>query len=191
MNITVHSIDGIPGPQDTRWVDAVLSTLRAPAGVLVAAPLGIEPGALIVFRTDAPEPAGFTAAGVTVGPGTTYEVDAFRAGLSTRPARFMQLTTFTGRGREWCAAFDRSGDERHWPAVKDLPGLVGVVTGSAPGGGRVAIPLADSVDSLEAVAAAILSSAPLPWEDPAHFTGPDALAVLRLRHADLPVGADR
>lgn len=191
MNLTVHPLEGIPGPQDTRWVDAVLSTLRTPAGVLVAAPLGIDPGALIVFRADAPEPAGFTAGGVTVGPGTTYEVHSFRAGPSAGPSRFVQLTTFTGRSPQWCAAFDRSGDERHWPAVKDLPGLVGVVIGSAPGGGRVAIPLADSVESLEAVAAAILSSQPLPWEDPAHFTGPDALAVLRLRHADLPVGADR
>jgi hypothetical protein len=191
MNLTVHPVDGVPGPQDTRWVDAVLSGLRSPAGVLVAAPLGLGPGALIVFRTGAPEPAGFAAGGVTVGPGTLYEIGAHRAGPAAGPARFAQLMTFAGRSADWCAAFDRSGEERIWPAVKDLPGLVGVVTGSAPGGGRVVVTLADSVESLEAGAAAILSTELLPWEDPAHLTGPDALAVLRLRHADVPATATR
>ncbi len=79
--------------------------------------------------------------------------------------------------------------------MKDLPGLVGVVTGGTPDGDRVVLTLADSVETLEAGAAAILSSTLLPWEDPAHLTGPDALAVLRLRHADVPAdvpaGADR
>jgi hypothetical protein len=191
MNLTVHAIDAVPGPQDTRWVDAVLSTLRPRAGALVAGPLGIGPGALIAFWTGAPDPAGFAAGDVTVGAGSRYEIDAHRAGLSAGPARFLQLTTFTGRGAEWCAAFDRTGQERMWPAVKDLPGLVGVVTCGTPDGDRLVLTLADSVEALEAGAAAILSSELLPWEDPAHLTGPDALAVLRLRHADVPATATR
>jgi hypothetical protein len=185
MNLTVHPVDRIPGPQDTRWVDAVLSTLRSPAGALVAAPLGIGPGALVTFRTGAADPAGFAAGDVTVGPGIPYEIEDHRGGPAAGPARFLQLTTFSGRDPDWCAAFDRSGPERVWPAVQDLPGLVGVVTGSAPGG-RVVLTLTDSVEALEAGAAAILSTELRPWEDPAHLTGPDALAVLRLRHADVP-----
>jgi len=75
--------------------------------------------------------------------------------------------------------------------VKDLPGIVGVLAGSTPDGDRVALSLTDSVEALEANAAAIMSTELLPWEDPAHLTGPDDLAILRLLHADLPVDADR
>jgi hypothetical protein len=191
MNLTVHAVDAVPGPQDTRWVDAVLSALPGPAGALVAAPLGIDPGALIAFWSGAPEPAGFAAGGVTVGPGTPYGIDSHRAGPSAGPARYLQLTTFAGRDEEWCAAFDRTGEERIWPAVKDVPGLVGVIAASAPGGGRVVLTLADSVEALEAAATAIFGTELLPWEDPAHLTGPDTLAVLRLRHADVPTAATR
>jgi hypothetical protein len=194
MKATVHPVDGVPGPHDNSWVDAVLTALRAeaiPAGALVARPLGIGPGAVLAFWTDDAPTAGFVAGPVTVGPGTAYEIGPHQAGTSTGPARYLQLTTFTGRGDDWCAAFDRSGRERIWPAVKDVPGLVGSLVGSAPGGGRLAITLADSAESLEAGAAAITSSALLPWEDPAHLTGPDALAVLRLVHADVPAGATR
>lgn len=193
MKATVHPVTDIPGPHDTTWVDTVLAALRTdaiPAGALVAGPLGIGPGAVIAFWTDDDAPtAGGTAGPVTVGPGIPYEIDAHWAGTSTGPARYLQLTTFAGRADAWCAAFDRSGPERIRPAVQDIPGLVGTIAGSASGGGRVAITLADSVESLEACAVAILSSELLPWEDPAHLTGPDALAILRLVHADVPAPA--
>jgi hypothetical protein len=191
MNITVHPLDGVPGPQQTGWVDAVLTTPRPRAGALVAAPLGLGPGALVAFWDDAPDPAGGPAGPVTIGPGTAYEIATHHAGRSAGPARYLQMTTFAGRGADWCAAFDRSAEERLWPAVRDLPGLVGVLVGAAPGGGRVAVTLADSVESLQAGAAAILSTELLPWEDPAHLTGPDELAVLRLLHADVPATTTR
>jgi hypothetical protein len=191
MHATVHPIDGVPGPQDNSWVDAVLTALRAPAGALVARPLGLGPGFVIAFWTDEPATDGVVAGGVTVGPGTAYEIGTHRAGPSAGPARYLQLTTFAGRDEAWCAAFDRSGEERIWPAVRDLPGLVGVLTGAAPGGGRMTVTLSDSVEALEAGAAAILSTELLPWEKPEHLTGPDALAILRLLHADVPVGATR
>lgn len=191
MHTTVHPLHGVPGPQDTSWVDAVLTALAPRAGALIAAPLGLGPGALIAFWDDAPDPAGFPAGPVTVGPGVSYEITTHRSGPSAGPSRYLQVTTFAGRDEEWCAAFDRTGEERIWPAVKNLPGLVGVVTGTAPAGGRVAVTMADSVESLEAGAAAILSTELLPWENPAHLTGPDELAVLRLLHADVPATATR
>jgi hypothetical protein len=55
----------------------------------------------------------------------------------------------------------------------------------------VTVTLTDSVEALEAGAAAILSTELLPWEKPEHLTGPDGLAILRLLHADLPAGAIR
>ncbi|HEV7657102.1 MAG TPA: hypothetical protein VGP36_20550 [Mycobacteriales bacterium] len=193
MKATVHPVDGVPGPQDNSWVDAVLTALGAeaiPAGALIARPLGVGPGAVVAFWTDDAPVAGCTAGPVTVGPGVPYEIASHQAGTSAGPARYLQLTTFGGRGDEWCAAFDRSGQERVWPAVKDVPGLVGVLVGAAPGA-RVAVTLADSVEALEAGAAAILSTELLPWEDPAHLTGPEQLAILRLVHADVPAGATR
>ena len=87
------------------------------------------------------------------------------------------------------AAFDRSNEERIWPAVQDLPGLVGVLVGSTSDGGRVTLTLAESIETLEAGAAAILSTDLLPWEKPEHLTGPDGLAALRLLHADVPAAA--
>jgi hypothetical protein len=188
MQATVHLVDGVPGPQDNSWVDAVLAHLDRPAGTLVARPIGLGPGLVVAFGTAAT--AGFTAGPVTAGPGTAYEIVEQRAGRGIGPARYLQLTTFTGRSPEWTDAFDRSGAERIWPAVKDVPGLVGVLVGStSDGAGRLVLTLAESVESLEAGAAAILSSALLPWEDPAHHTGPDGLAILRLLHADVPAAA--
>jgi len=186
MQATVHLIDGVPGPQDNSWVDAVLAHLGGTAA-LVARPIGLGPGAVVAFGTAAT--AGFTAGPVTARPGTAYEIVEQRPGRGTGRARYLQLTGFTGRGPEWLAAHDRADQERIWPAVRDLPGLVGVLVGSTSDGGRIAITLAESVESLEAGSAAILSTELLPWEKPEHMTGPDSVAVLRLLHADVPAAA--
>jgi hypothetical protein len=185
MQATVHLVDGVPGPQDNSWVDAVLAEL--PAGALIARAIGLGPGAVVAFGTAAT--AGFTAGPVSVRPGTAYEIVDQRSGRGTGPARYLQLTTFVGRGPEWCAAFDRSIAERGWPAVRTVPGLVGVLSGSTSDGGRIGLTLAESVETLEAGAVAIMTSELLPWEQPEHLTGPDDLTILRLLHADVPVAA--
>jgi hypothetical protein len=198
MHATVHSIDGIPGPQDTSWVDAVLTALRSrgvPAGALVAAPMGIGPGTVVALwddGTDAATAPSGPAGSVTLSPGRAYEVDVRKAGVGTGPARYLQLLTFDGpHDADWSAAYDRAGEHRVWPAVRDVPGIVEFVGGRARDGARFGATAAESVEALEASAAAIMSTELLPGEDPAHLTGPDSLAVLRLLHADLPVGADR
>lgn len=186
MQATVHLIDGVPGPQDNSWVDAVLAHLDGTAA-LVARPIGLGPGAVVAFGTGSTGP--FTAGPVTARPGTAFEIVSQWTGPATGRPRYLQLTTFTGRDPEWSAAFDRANEERIWPAVQNVPGLVGAVTGSTSDGGRIALTLAESVEALEAGAAAILSSRLLPWEKPEHMTGPDSLAVLRLLHADAPAAA--
>jgi hypothetical protein len=189
MQITIHELDGVPGPQDNSWVDAVLAHLDAdsgrPAGVLIGRSLGLGPGLLITFG---PAPAaGFAAGPVTAGPGATYELVIRHTGSAGGRPRYLRMVTFTGpRSPEWCAAFDRSGEERLWPAVRDVPGLVGDVVGSTSDGGRTVLGLAESVEALEAGAAAVLSTELLPWERPEQLTGPDAATVVRLLHADLP-----
>ena len=187
MQATVHLVDGVAGPHDNSWVDAVLAPLDRPAGALVARAIGFGPGLLVAFG--AAETAGFTAGPVSVRPGTAYEITDQRAGRGRGPARYLQLTTFAGRSPEWCAAFDRSIAERGWPAVQDVPGLVAGLLGSTSDGGRIALTLAESIETLEAGAAAIMSTELLPWEKPEHLTGPDDLTILRLLHADVPAAA--
>ena len=201
MHATVHTIDGIPGPQDTSWVDEVLTALRSggvPAGALVCAAMGMGPGTVVALWDDERDAAGVpsgavgAAGGVTLGSGRTYEVDFRKAGAGPGPARYLQLLTFDGpRSTEWSAAYHRAGEHRIWPATKDLPGLVEVIRGRTADGSRFAVTAAGSVEALEAGAKAIMSTELLPGEDPAQLTGPDSMAVLRLLHADLPVGADR
>jgi hypothetical protein len=198
MHATVHTIDGIPGPQDTSWVDGVLAALRCrgvPAGALIAAPTGIGAGTVVALWDDEADagtaPSG-SAGQVTLGPGRRYEVDLRKAGVSSGPARYLQLLTFDGpRSAEWTAAYVRAGEHRIWPATKDTAGVVEVLGGRAADGGRVNAVTAESVEALEELAKAVLSTELLPGEDPAQLTGPDSLVVLRLLHADLPVGADR
>src|SRR6185295_685979 len=134
MQATVHLVDGVAGPHDNSWVDAVLAHLDRPAGALVA--------------FGAAETAGFTAGPVSVRPGTAYEIADQRAGRGRGPARYLQVTTFAGRSPEWCAAFDRSIAERGWPAVQDVPGLVAGLLGSTSDGGRIALTLAESIETL-------------------------------------------
>lgn len=198
MHATVHSIEGIPGPQDTSWIDAVLTALRSrgvPAGALVAAALGMGPGTVVALWDDERDAAGAPAgpAGtVTIHPGREYEVDVRKAGAGAGPAHYLQLLSFDGpRDAEWSAAFERAGEHRIWPAVRDVPGIVEFLGARRPDGGRVAVTAAESVEALEEAAKVVLSTELLPGEDPADLTGPDSLAVLRLLHADLPVGADR
>jgi hypothetical protein len=187
MQATLYELDGVPGPQDDTWVDAVLAALAPPAGAIVGRPLGLGPGLVVAFGPTAPD--GFTASPVSARPGTAYQVAVHRTGRSTGPARYLQLTTFAGHDPEWCAAFDRAGEERMWPAVRDLPGLVAVLGLATSDGGRAALTLTESVEALDSGAARILSTDLLPWEKPEHLTGPDGMAVLRLLHADVPAAA--
>jgi len=199
MHATVHTIDGIPGPQDTSWVDEVLTALRAaatPAGALITRPLGPGPGCVIALWDDATAAAaataGFGTGSVTVGPSRSYEIESRRVGVSIEPARYLQLLVFEGpRSPEWSAAYARAGEQRIWPAVRDLHGLVEHVGGTAADGAVFSATLAQSVEALEASGGAIMSTELLPGEDPAHLTGPDSFSILRLLHADLPVGASR
>ena len=197
MHATVHALDGVPGPQDDSWVDAVLTALRAravPVGALVARPLGLGAGAVVALWevAVAAADAGSGPAGpVTLGPGVPYRVGTHLVGRSAGPARYLQLTSFAARGEGWGERFDRAGEERITPAVRDLPGLVASLGCAGPDGARVSATLTDSLEELHAGTAAILSTTLLPWEDRADLVGPDGLEVLRLVHADVPAGADR
>ena len=165
MHATVHTIDGIPGPHDTSWVDEVLTALRSggvPAGALIAAPMGMGPGTVVALWDDerdaAAAPAG-PAGSVTLGTGRAYEVDVRKAGVGPGPARYLQLITFDGpRDADWSAAYERAGEHRIWPAVRDVPGQIEFLGGTAGDGARFGATAAGSVEALEDMATAIRSA---------------------------------
>lgn len=197
MHATLHQIDSIPGPQDRSWVDEVLaaiSALASPVGALVACAIGDGPGHLVAFWTGPDDAAtvahGVDTGSVTIGEARTYEIDARSPGAPEVPARFLQLLVFDGpRTPQWSAAYERAGTDRMYPAVRHLSGWVQHLGGSGTDNGKVSISLADSVETLEAAGAAIMSTELLPGEDPDQLTGPDSFAILRLLHADVPAGA--
>lgn len=199
MHATLHQIDGVPGPQDNSWVDEVLTAITAiatPVGALVARAIGPGPGQLVAFWTDADDAAtvagGLAAGSVSIGGARTYEIDTRNLGTPDVRSQYLQVMFFDGpRTPQWSAAYERAGAERLYPAVRHLSGWAQHIGGSANDNGKVSITLADSVETLEAAGAAVMSTELLPSEDAAELTGPDSFAILPLLHADVPVGADR
>ena len=199
MYATLSQIDGIPGPQDTAWVDEVLTALRttaSPVGALIARPIGPGAGYAVTFwaiEDDAASVAeGRSVGDLTIGAARTYDINARHTSGDAQPAHYLQLLTFDGpRTAEWSASYERAGEERMLPAVRNLPGWLEHFAGSAADNSKLSITLAASVEALEAAGAAIMSTELLPGEDPAQLTGPDSFAILRLLHADVPVGADK
>jgi hypothetical protein len=198
MYATVHTLDSIPDPQQTGWVDEVLAAVRATnvsAGALVARPLGMGPGTLVAFWTRAGDgdllTAGVADAGdVKISGGMTYEVAGRHAGAAAGPARYAQLLTFAGpRSAEWAAAEEFASTARVAPAVDGLPGIVATLRCRAEDNAMVIVTLAESVEALEAASIAIMSTTLLPGEDPSLFTPPDSVDVARLLHCDLDASA--
>ena len=201
MYATLHQIDGIPGPQDTSWVDEVLTALRT----------GAYPG------RRARRPAARTRPGSSSRSGTTPRdaaaaptASAPAGGVTVGPEPVRTRSTSAGPGSQCTAgslpAADRlrrsaqsrvvggvrPGRRRADPAGRPRPAWAGRgARRRGADGARFSATLAESVEALEAAGAAIMSTELLPGEDPADLTGPDSFAILRLLHADLPVGANR
>jgi hypothetical protein len=117
-----------------------------------------------------------------------YEVTAAERGSAagTVPT-YARILYFDGpRAPEQVAAEDRAGRERLWPATRHVEGLVGLYVLRAPDSGAVIITLATSVDSIEAVQRAVLSTQLLPGEDPALLGGPDGVELHQVAEYQMP-----
>ena len=192
-------VDGVAGPQDNSWVDEVLTALSpepTPAGALVCPPLGHRPRDRARLWDDvrtppAPQRRRVHAGPVTLGPARrTRSTSAGPAGPGSRPAtaadhlRRAAQPRVVGRVRPGRRAGDgrRSGTCPDWSRRSAVqPRTVPASAPRWPSRSRRWRP----------PAIAIMSTELLPDEDPAHLTGPDSFAILRLLHADLPVGAGR
>ena len=108
-----------------------------------------------------------------------YEITAAERGRAAGTApTHARILYFDGpRVPEQVAAEDRGGRERIWPAVRHLDGLVGIYVLRAPDSGSLVITLATSIEAIDALQRAALSTQLLPGEDPALLGGPDAVEL--------------
>ncbi len=90
------------------------------------------------------------------------------------------------RAPEQVAAEDRGGRERLWPATRHLEGLVGLYVLRAPDSGAVIVTLATSVDAIDALQRAVMSTQLLPGEDPALLGGPDGVELHQVADYQMP-----
>ena len=117
-----------------------------------------------------------------------YEVTAAERGRAagTAPAHARILYFDGPRAPEQVAAEDRGGRERIWPATRHLDGLVGVYVLRAPDSGSLVITLATSVEAIDALQRAALSTQLVPGEDPALLGGPDVVQLHQVTDYQMP-----
>ncbi len=117
-----------------------------------------------------------------------YEVTAAERGRAggTVPTHARILYFDGPRAPEQVAAEDRGGRERLWPATRHLDGLVGLYVLRAPDSGAVIITLATSVEAIDALQRAVMSTQLLPGEDPALLGGPDGVELHQVADYQMP-----
>jgi hypothetical protein len=130
-------------------------------------------------------------AAMTALPGEIYEVTENRAGpAAAQPPACARLMYFDGpRAPEQVAAGDLAGQQRIWPAIRGLDGLVGIYLLRGPDLGSVVITLATSVPALDVIARTVMSTELLPGEDPALLPGPDRIEIHHVTGYHLPTAA--
>jgi hypothetical protein len=127
-------------------------------------------------------------AGMAALPGEVYEVTENGEGpAAAQVPACAGLMYFDGpRAPEQAAAEDQAGRQRIWPAMCGMSGLVGTYVLRGPDLGSVVIILATSVQSLDAIARAVMSTELLPGEDPALLPGPDRIEIHHVTSYHLP-----
>jgi len=78
------------------------------------------------------------------------------------------------------AAGTRGFEERIRPALREVPGYVGMIVLAGPDDSLVVVGMATSLEALEAAGVAVNSTELLPDEDPALLTGPDRFSAHRV-----------
>ena len=160
------------------------------AGAWLLPPISAEVGGLLTLwgtREDAERASERTAAAmgprpVVLDSDTIYRVAADLAGpAADQEPAFAQLTYFDApRTDEWSTALLRAGEERIWPAVRDVPGGVRTFGLVGDGNAHLVVALTTSVEAIEAAQQRIMATELLPWEDPALLSGPDRYGLHRV-----------
>jgi hypothetical protein len=182
MKISMHT---------TTDTDAALADVRAagqPLGILAGDPVvDGDSIAIALWPSTAPGRFRLIRSLTGVAGGAPNHMQATHMQATHMQATHMQVVAFDGpRTAEWAAAEERAGEARIWPAVRDLAGVHRVLLIRADDNATLVVMLADGVAAIDEAVRAIRATTLLPGEDPALLTGPDRVAVYRLRHADLP-----
>ena len=121
-------------------------------------------------------------------PGEIYEVvDTGEGPAAAQAPAYARLMYFDGpRAPEQAVAEDLAGRQRIWPAIRGISGLVGTYVLRGPDLGSVVVTLATSVETLDAIARAVMSTELLPGEDPALLPGPDRIEIHHVIGYHLP-----
>lgn len=120
-------------------------------------------------------------AAAVAGAGAVYEVEQVDATAATGQPACASLTEFSGpRGPEQVAADRRASRERIWPAVSQVPGVLGAIVLRGRSGEMAVVALAESRDALGAAVRTVMSTPLLPGEDGSLLTGPDRAGEHRL-----------
>jgi len=120
--------------------------------------------------------------------GQVYEVTDIGEGRAASQApAYARLMYFDGpRAPEQAAAEDLAGQRRIWPAIRGLSGLVRTYVLRGPDLGCVVITLATSVETLDAIARAVMATELMPGEDPALLPGPDRIEIHHVTGYHMP-----
>jgi len=137
--------------------------------------------ARLTFWDTAASAADFLAerAEMAARPGEIYEVTETKEGKAAAQApACARLMYFDGpRAPEQVAAEDLAGRQRIWTAMRGIGGLVGAYVLRGRDLRGVVITLATSVETLDAIARAVMSTELMPGEDPALLPGPDRIEI--------------
>jgi hypothetical protein len=94
----------------------------------------------------------------------------------TKTASIAHVIWFDGpRSKEQAASERRAGEERIWPAVQDVTGLVDVVVLERPDNAVTVLSFFTNPAAVEEHVRRVMSTELLPGEDPDLLTGPDRI----------------
>jgi hypothetical protein len=190
MYATIHRFRCRPDDETIDWARSLASDLyggTSPTGVCVLGRLGGADRTAVALWATQEEAAAAAARPVQSEDARVYRVSALHEGLAAgEEARYAQVTWFESGGRERADARERAGRERIWPAVRTVDGVVAVYALRGDDDSSVVLGLSTSVETPDAVRRAIFGTQLLPWEDPAHLTGPSRVDIDRVLFARLP-----
>ncbi|RSN34399.1 hypothetical protein DL990_12055 [Amycolatopsis sp. WAC 01416] len=189
MYATVHQFRRSHADEPEGWGHALAAELHpgtGSPGTCTLAQIGGLTGLVVALWRDR---GSALAAGDHRTPGTfdarVYEVSDVESG--TAEPRIAQATWFDRPLTQAEAdAADFGGRERIRPAVQGLGGIAGFYILTAEDRSRLVLGFTESIEAMEAVQKAVVSTELLPGEDPALLSGPDRIDVHRVLHTSLP-----
>lgn len=192
MYATVHQFRRTLVNEGAGWGRMLAAELQARPGCLGACTLAQVAGATGAVVTFWPDHDGAAAAAASppVNDGTWLDTGVYRVAFTGSAAgepRFAQATWFDGpRRQELADAELRAGRDRIWPAARQVDGVACCYVLQADDRACLVLGFGGSIETIEAVQKAVMSTELLPGEDAALLPGPDRVDLHHVLYAALP-----